>query len=48
MALDPEGGERLLIFGHNAGTRHDMKGRMLAERMVRERGDFEDGVFRVL
>merc|ERR1719247_86262 len=32
MALDPDGGERLCIFGHIEGTRHEMKGRMLAER----------------
>lgn len=36
MALDKHGDERLLIFGCKAGSRTDVMGRMLAERMVNE------------
>ena len=34
MANDNDGGERLLIFGHKSGSRNQVVGRMLAERMV--------------
>merc|ERR1712224_112413 len=36
MALDDRGEERLLILGHDAGTKSSKEGRLAAERMVNE------------
>ncbi|CAK0906446.1 unnamed protein product, partial [Prorocentrum cordatum] len=49
MALDAKGEERLLIFGHDPGSKTSDKGRMAAERLVNEliqeklRGDDDGG-----